>query len=578
MSEPVSQQPPSLQALALRLQNTKSENDTQLSYPTTNTPDAWTKYWKEQGQPWRTEKVITDKRQKQLDKRRTTVKPNVEKGKYPFKGMKLRRADIEWLLATHTHQGIYGPVDWSDENQREHEGLDLRGADLRGIDLQGLPLARLLGGLNSDEWFWYGHAEAEKERQPLLEAGIHLEGANLSRAHVEGASLIGAYLTGTTFMKADLENTGFMSANAAKADFRASHLEHSDFCYAFLEEAYFGWAHLQKAVFMEAYLNRADFSVAHIEEADFCGATMELVNFTGAYLQQAILGAQPADEIFEGPHLEGACFYEAHLEGATLEAACLGGKKVDDDDVEKVKSWFMRYPERLRPENMSVIEPADFRRAFFDAGTKLDNAQLGDEKYGYIALADVHWGDVNVSTLDWSKIHIVGDEYETRQKRSHGHIKERATRRTEYEGAVRAYRQVTVVLQSQGLDEDAARFAYRAHLMQRKVFWHQRAIRQYIGSLLLYFLAGYGYKWWRSFVAYLMVIGLFAVLYHQLSVHLAWNEAVVISMTAFHGRGFFPDQFHPGDPQALVASIEAFVGLLIEVTFIATLTQRLFGK
>ena len=47
---------------------------------------------------------------------------------------------------------------------------------------------------------------------------------------------------------------------------------------------------------------------------------------------------------------------------------------------------------------------------------------------------------------------------------------------------------------------------------------------------------------------------------------------------AFHGRGFFPDQFHPGDPQALVAAIEAFVGLLIEVTFIATLTQRLFGK
>jgi hypothetical protein len=49
-------------------------------------------------------------------------------------------------------------------------------------------------------------------------------------------------------------------------------------------------------------------------------------------------------------------------------------------------------------------------------------------------------------------------------------------------------------------------------------------------------------------------------------------------MTAFHGRGFFPDQFHPGDPQALVAAIEALVGLLIEVTFIATLTQRLFGK
>jgi hypothetical protein len=49
-------------------------------------------------------------------------------------------------------------------------------------------------------------------------------------------------------------------------------------------------------------------------------------------------------------------------------------------------------------------------------------------------------------------------------------------------------------------------------------------------------------------------------------------------MTAFHGRGFLADQFKPGDPQAFVAAFEAFVGLIIEVTFIATLTQRFFGK
>lgn len=50
--------------------------------------------------------------------------------------MRLSRADIEWLLATHEHQAMYGPIDWSDEAQGEHEGLDLRGADLRGIDLR----------------------------------------------------------------------------------------------------------------------------------------------------------------------------------------------------------------------------------------------------------------------------------------------------------------------------------------------------------------------------------------------------------------------------------------------------------
>ena len=79
----------------------------------------------------------------------------------------------------------------------------------------------------------------------------------------------------------------------------------------------------------------------------------------------------------------------------------------------------------------------------------------------------------------------------------------------------------------------------------------------------------------RSFLAYLLVIGIFTATYHQFSAHFAWNVAIVISIS---WAGFLSHLFHPGDPQALVAAIEAFVGLLIEVTFIATLTQRLFAK
>jgi hypothetical protein len=68
-------------------------------------------------------------------------------------------------------------------------------------------------------------------------------------------------------------------------------------------------------------------------------------------------------------------------------------------------------------------------------------------------------------------------------------------------------------LRNQGLTEDAARFAYRAQLMQRKLFWHQRKLGQYLFSLFLDLLAGYGYKAWRSFAAYLIVITTFAVAY-----------------------------------------------------------------
>src|SRR5947207_982956 len=69
--------------------------------------EAWRAYWAKQGQPWRTEPEIDAERQKYLDERRT-VPPDINKGIYPFKDIKLNRADVEWLLAT--HESGRGPV------------------------------------------------------------------------------------------------------------------------------------------------------------------------------------------------------------------------------------------------------------------------------------------------------------------------------------------------------------------------------------------------------------------------------------------------------------------------------------
>jgi hypothetical protein len=55
-------------------------------------------------------------------------------------------------------------------------------------------------------------------------------------------------------------------------------------------------------------------------------------------------------------------------------------------------------------------------------------------------------------------------------------------------------------------------------------------------------------------------------------------NALGLSMTSFHGRGFFPGVTQLNDPLTILASLEAFVGLILEATFIATLTQRFFGK
>jgi hypothetical protein len=86
----------------------------------------------------------------------------------------------------------------------------------------------------------------------------------------------------------------------------------------------------------------------------------------------------------------------------------------------------------------------------------------------------------------------------------------------------------------------------------------------------------------RSFLTYVLVILGFALVYFALGGAngrpLSWNEAIVVSMTAFHGRGFFAAVFQPGDLQAAVAAVEAFIGLLIEIILIATFTQRFFAR
>ena len=68
--------------------------------PATQDRQAWQTYWETQGQEWRTEPEIDIERQAYLTTR-LSIKPDLDHGIYPFKDIALRRADVEWLLATH---------------------------------------------------------------------------------------------------------------------------------------------------------------------------------------------------------------------------------------------------------------------------------------------------------------------------------------------------------------------------------------------------------------------------------------------------------------------------------------------
>jgi uncharacterized protein YjbI with pentapeptide repeats len=301
---------------------------------------------------WHTEPAIAAERQQVL-RERLTIQPDFKQGIYPFKGMKLTRADIEWLLITHEEE--HGTLDWCDEEQQGRQGLDLRGADLRHVNLNGLPLACMEGGLKRDEW-----RSATLEQRDM--AGVHLEGADLSETHLEGAILRGAHLDGAT-LRGTL---------------------------------------LQKAVLYRAHLK-------------------------STYLREA--------------HLEGANLYGAHLEGAYLRNAYLMG--------------------------------ADLRFAFFDSVTHLESVELGEKEAGLVWLADVQWGGVNLSVVDWTRVKMLCDEY-------------------------------------------------------------------------------------------MAVTGA--------------GEIKEISVTSFHGRGFLPGPFALSSPVTALAALEAVIGLFIEISFIATFTQRFFGR
>jgi hypothetical protein len=143
-------------------------------------------------------------------------------------------------------------------------------------------------------------------------------------------------------------------------------------------------------------------------------------------------------------------------------------------------------------------------------------------------------------------------------------------------------RQLAVLLRDQGLNEEADHFAYRAQLLQRVVWRLQGRPLKYILSWFLYLLAGYGYRPLRSLIAYLAIVfgfmGLYFLNAHFVTPHLRLDEALVLSVSSFHGRGFFSQDISLGDTYARLAAGEAVIGLLIEVSLIATVTQRFFAK
>lgn len=388
------------------------------------------------------------------------------------------------------------------------------------------------------EWAWVmtenGWPAAGSEEEHADFRGVSFNSANLSGVSLQCADLRGADLTA-----AGLGKTWSSYANFAGARLGAANMEDSLFA---------------GANFTDSLIDRAKLARANLMNANLCGANLLLADLSHSYCAQV--------------DLSGANLQLANLKGARLENVNLRG--------------------------------ANLREALMDAETKLTGSAIDDATQ----VADTVWNGVPLTRVSWDKALVLGDELAARQfTDDRGKPKDETTLLAGYDEAVRANRQLANALQAQGLNEYAANYAYRAQRLRRLMLRRQalhcekgqpwrlkHRARNFIGfvwSLFLDVIAGYGYRPGRSVIAYLLVIFVFASAYFAFGpsqgVPLSPLGALVFSVTSFHGRGFFPGG-SPGhnltldDPLTVLAAGEAVLGLIIEVSFIATFTQRFFGN
>jgi hypothetical protein len=344
------------------------------------------------------------------------------------------------------------------------------------------------------------------------------------------------------------------------------HLEHANLSGAHLEGAALRNAHLQFANFDNAYLTEADLTLAQLEAAYLRNTHLARTHLTGAFLGGAYLEAAN----MEMADLTEADLAAAYLGGAHLAGANLRGVELDSETT--LDDVTLAQPMTLL-QRLLIWLPIVQRNT---------GATLGDMRWGGV-------GTVNLTAVEWDDVLFLGDE---REAEFRADAKKHAT-------AVRAYRQLVAQLRAQGMTEVADRFAHRAQIVQRRVLRKQRHYGQWLGSCFLSALAGYGYAPMRTIFWYLVFVFGFMWSYIQVShgAHffgltqpicgakptagcfppLHWYEALVLSVASFHGRGFFPQGINLGDPVAILAAGEAVIGLIIEVSFIATFTQRFFG-
>jgi uncharacterized protein YjbI with pentapeptide repeats len=500
----------------------------QVQYPTTNDRDAWLNYWQKCGQSWRTEPEIDSNRQQYLTER-LTIKPDTTQGIYPFKNIKLDRADVEWLLANHEQRR--GPLDWSDEHQHEREGLDLRGAELRQVDLRNLPLACIRGGLT-----WFPRNSDLPEQLDI--AGVHLEGADLRGAHLEGACLRGSFLEKSRLSKA--------------------HIEYADLSRARMQGAVLRDVHLEGAALVRTNLQGALMTRSHLQGA----------NLQGSHLEAAVL----SESRLGGAFLRGT-FFDAttNLENIILNSRRFGSVSLAGVHWSGVDLSVVDWAQlKLLGEEREAQQSRGPGGEEKDHAKHISEYRLAARSNRQLALALQEQGLYDVAMYFAYRARVMGRRVSWWEWLTPKRSQEFNTWGVE---------------RQQNINTQNSRNSLLRSTLTKKLREYGIWIFQFTGyalSLIFDIVAGYGYRPERIVFIYLLTITGFTITYlilgHIVGPPLSPLGALIFSVTSFHGRGFFPGGIRLDDPITVLAASEAVIGLIIEVSLIAAFTQRFFGK
>jgi uncharacterized protein YjbI with pentapeptide repeats len=263
----------------------------------------------------------------------------------------------------------------------------------------------------------------------------------------------------------------------------------------------------------------------------------------------------------KGPDLTEASLRQANLRYAMLENSSLRGADLKDADLAN-----------------AALTGANLTGASLD-GTNLGSAVLAQAQIDSVKVLHGAILDSQTKLYDvlWRETPL------TRPATG----KRRIDRITAALDRSRVYRTVGIALRQEGLYAQASSYRLQELRTERYASRLEARLGRWLVSKLLDLVAGYGELPGRILFTYLVVVLGFAVGYYGAAQHFDFThlepthaiDALVFSLTSFHGRGFFPGTMvTPHDLPVVLAALEAVIGLFIELTLIATLSKRFLGN